>query len=477
MNILKLTLSYIQQKKLGTFLNVLLLGLGMATIVVLMLFSKQLDDNLQSNIEGVDLVVGAKGSPLQLILSSVFHIDTPTGNIPVKEARQLSSHPMIEETIPLALGDSYEQYRIVGSTPALLNHYGVSTALGSIWDGVYEVVVGAQVAADEGIEIGDTIVSAHGIGGGEAHGDHPLKVVGILEPAGTVIDRLVVTDVKTVWAVHGSHTDDDEHHDDEHHDDEHHDDEHHDDEHHDDEHHDDEHHDDEHHDDEHHDDEHHDDEHHDDEHHDDEHHDDEHHVESADEGTGTDREAAASEEDLEYTSLLVKYKTPIAGATLPRYINKETSMQAAAPVFQTARLLTLLGTGIEAFRIFAYVLIIAASLGVFIALYNAMKERAYDLAIMRTMGASRQFLLVQVVLEGVLLALLGTLFGLILGHGAAEVLGLFLGQSQGLNLSGLTFSADELWLVILAIAIGVIASVLPAIQAYRTDIARTLSQA
>ena len=151
-------------------------------------------------------------------------------------------------------------------------------------------------------------------------------------------------------------------------------------------------------------------------------------------------------------------------------------MQAAAPVFQTARLLSLLGTGIEAFRIFAYVLIIAASLGVFIALYNAMKERAYDLAIMRTMGASRQFLMTQVILEGVLLALLGTLLGLILGHGAAQVLGTFLGQSQGLKLSGLSFEIEELWLVVLAILIGVVASVLPALQAYRTDIARTLSQ-
>ena len=105
-----------------------------------------------------------------------------------------------------------------------------------------------------------------------------------------------------------------------------------------------------------------------------------------------------------------------------------------------------------------------------------MKERAYDLAIMRTMGASRQFLLSQVVLEGVVLALLGALLGLILGHTAAEVLGTFLGQSQGVKLSGSTFLAEELWLVVLAVVIGVVASVLPAIQAYRTDIAQTLSK-
>ena len=135
-----------------------------------------------------------------------------------------------------------------------------------------------------------------------------------------------------------------------------------------------------------------------------------------------------------------------------------------------------MGTGVDAFRIFAYVLILAAGLGVFIALYNAMKERTYDLAIMRTMGASRFFLVKQVILEGVLLALLGVLFGLVLGHVAAEVLGIFLGESQGLKLSGWSFSLEELWLVALALVIGIVASVLPAIQAYRTDIARTLSQ-
>ena len=431
MNILKLTLSYIRQNKLGTLLNIVLLGLGMATIVVLMLFSKQLDDNLQSNVDGIDLVVGAKGSPLQLILSTVFHIDTPTGNIPVTEARQLNEHPMVAETIPLALGDSYEQYRIVGSTQAFLEHYGVSVARGATWGRTYEVVIGAEVAEVEGLDVGDTVISAHGIGGGDAHGDHPLTVVGVLEPAGTVVDRLVVTDVKTVWAMHGSHADDEEPDDyeaEEPHD-------------------------------------------HDGEEHAEEEHADEEH---ADEEHG--RENLTSADDLEYTSLIVKYKTPIAAATLPRYINKETSMQAAAPVFQTARLLNLMGTGIDAFRIFAYVLIIAAGLGVFIALYNAMKERTYDLAIMRTMGASRRFLVNQVVLEGVLLSVLGALFGLVLGHVAAELLGTFLGQSQGLKLSGMAFTIDELWLIVLAIAIGIVASLLPAIQAYRTDIARTLSQ-
>ncbi len=424
MNIFKLTMSYIQQRKLGTFLNVLLLGLGIATIVVLMLFSKQLDDNLQANVKGIDLVVGAKGSPIQIILSSVFHLDAPTGNIPVVEARALSEHPMVKETIPLALGDSYRQYRIVGSTPALLDHYEAEVQEGSVWSGMFEAVIGAQIAAEANIAIGDEIVSAHGLEGGDAHADHPINVVGVLQATGTVVDRLIVTNIESVWAVHGIHAEDGEH---------------------------------------------------DEESHEEDGHDADGHAHEED---GHEEEAhseVTADEDLEYTSLIVKYATPIAAATLPRYINSETSMQAAAPVFQTARLLSLLGTGIDAFRAFAFVLIVVASLGVFIALYNAMKERAFDLAIMRTMGASRGLLLVQVLLEGILLALMGAIFGLILGHFAAHILGLLLDGSQGIGLNGLTFSMQELWLIVLAVGVGAVASVLPAILAYRTDIAKTLA--
>lgn len=431
MNIFKLTASYIKFRKLGTFLNVLLLGLGMATIVVLMLFSEQLEKNLQSNVQGVDLVVGAKGSPMQLILSSIFHIDSPTGNISVAEADELKTHPMIAQTIPLALGDSYEQFRIVGSTPALLEHYNASFMEGQVWQTDFEVVIGANVALQSNIKLGDTIVSAHGISGGDAHGDHPLQVVGILEPAGSVVDRLILTDVRTVWAVHGIHAEDEEAHDEDHEHTEDHDEDAHD-------------------------------------------HEDANEEETHENGPALANQQG-SKKGLEYTSLIVKYKTPIAAAMLPRYINSETNMQAAAPVFQTARLLNLLGTGIDAFRAFAVVLIVVASLGVFIALYNAMKERAYDLAMMRTMGASRQFLVWQVVLEGVMLALLGALLGLFLGHVAAEILGVFLDESQSIGLSGLTFSTNELWLVALAVGIGAIASVLPAILAYRTDIAKTLA--
>ncbi|MEM6336911.1 MAG: FtsX-like permease family protein [Bacteroidota bacterium] len=178
----------------------------------------------------------------------------------------------------------------------------------------------------------------------------------------------------------------------------------------------------------------------------------------------------------EYTSLLIEYATPMAAATLPRFINTQTNMQAAAPAFQTARLLGLLGFGLDAFRVFGFVLIAVAALSLFIGLYNALKDRTYDIAILRSMGASRGKVMQHVLTEGLLLALGGALLGLGIGHLAAEGLGQFLETSQGVSLTGATFVPEELLLVGLAVVVGAVAALLPAVLAYRTDISGVLAR-
>jgi putative ABC transport system permease protein len=114
MNVLVLVWSYLKTKPLNTVLNIVLLALGIAVITVLLLFNKQLEEKISSNAKGIDLVVGAKGSPLQLILCNIFHIDFPTGNINLKEAEQISRSRLIRKAVPLALGDSYQSYQDCG---------------------------------------------------------------------------------------------------------------------------------------------------------------------------------------------------------------------------------------------------------------------------------------------------------------------------------------------------------------------------
>ena len=127
-------------------------------------------------------------------------------------------------------------------------------------------------------------------------------------------------------------------------------------------------------------------------------------------------------------------------------------------------------------RGFALVLIFSAGLSVFIALYNALEERRYDLAIMRALGASPKKLMALLLFEGLLLALIGAALGLLLGHLLTEVLGYALKRANQPEVTGWVWRMSELWLVVVAVVVGVIAALLPAWRAYRTDVSRTLAQ-
>ena len=410
MNLLSLSAAYLRARALNAALNVLLLGLGVGTIVVLLLFSHQLEQRLERDARGIDLVVGAKGSPLQLILSSVYHVDIPTGNIPLEEAEKLKTNPLIKATVPLALGDSFEGFRIVGTDHDYVALYEGQTAAGRLWQKPFEAVLGSEVVARTKLKVGDTFVGSHGIvEAGEKHEHSPYTIVGLLAPTGTVLDRLVLTSVESVWEVHGQG-----HHEDE--------------------------------------------------------------DKDEDEHAG---EAHAKEQHVqpqEVTAVLVQYSSPMAAALLPRQINSQTALQAASPAFESARLLDIVGVGVETVQAFALILILCAALSVFIALYNALRERSYDLAVMRSLGASRGKLLAAMLIEGLILAALGAALGLILGHLMTEVLGASLSASQRMHITGRTFVPGELLLILLALVVGLVSALLPAVLAYRTDISRTLAQ-
>ena len=121
---------YLWSRPLGAALNVLLLSLGLGSITFLMLVGHQLNKAFERDLAGIDVVVGAKGSPMQLILSGVFHIDVPPGNVPLKAVRELEKHPMVDSVIPISLGDNLRGFRIVGTSHAYIHHYQVTLAQG-----------------------------------------------------------------------------------------------------------------------------------------------------------------------------------------------------------------------------------------------------------------------------------------------------------------------------------------------------------
>src|SRR5580765_5166294 len=193
MNLLFLSASYLRARPLQTALAVGLLALGVGTIVAALLVVSQLEERMGRDARGIDLVVGAKGSPMQLILSGIYQLDAPTGNVPFSSIEYLSKNRLVRRVIPLALGDSWKGYRIVGSGRDYLEHYGAKLASGTAHEKPMDAVLGAEVAARTGLGVGASFTGAHGLGGqGEEHED-PYRVVGVLAPNGTVLDRLVLT--------------------------------------------------------------------------------------------------------------------------------------------------------------------------------------------------------------------------------------------------------------------------------------------
>lgn len=204
MNLIKLVISSLKFRLLNSTFNILVLALGIATIIGLLNLNSQLKNRLQADLKGIDLVVGAKGSPLQLVLSSVFHIDIPNGNILLSDAKKLEKHPLVKTAIPISLGDNYNGFRIVGTNYNYIENYNAGLKEGRLWQDEMEVVLGALVAKKNNLKVGDKIVGAHGLAmHGDAHNNFPYTVVGILNANNSILDRLLLTNLESVWHVHG----------------------------------------------------------------------------------------------------------------------------------------------------------------------------------------------------------------------------------------------------------------------------------
>ncbi len=472
MNLLRLSWKNLTHQPWSTGLSLVLAALGAGLISLLLQLNHQLDQQFQRNLAGIDLVVGAKGSPLQLILSGMYHIDAPTGNIPIAESKAFLNprHPLIKKAVPLSLGDSHRGHRIVGTTYDFLDLYEAEIAQGKRWEAPLEVVAGAAVADKLGLRLGDTFKSSHGLIEDEdlIHADaDAFRIVGILKPTGSVADQLLLTSNESLWVVHEHHADhteasapdtqptaaaggasagaaDAHAHDDEHahaHDDEH-------------------------------------------AHaHDDEHahaHDDEHMHEHT--GQTYAQLYPPGKPLMEYTDkditlILVQFKGRNAQTlNFPRNINENTNLQAAVPAIEISRLYATMGAGEQTLRWLAAVIIIVSILSIFISLYANLDNRRYELALMRVMGASRSRLFSLLLLEGSLLAFIGSLLGLLLSHGGMSVVADYFSDAYRYDFQAWTLLPAELQLLGGALLLGILASLIPALRASRTDIHKTLAE-
>lgn len=451
MNLLKLSWKNLTNKPLAMLLSLVLFALGVGLISFLFLVNSQINDKFEKNLAGIDLVIGAKGSPLQLILSSMYHIDAPTGNITIKNVMPYlnAKNPYIKMAVPLSLGDSYRGYRIVGTSANLLELYQAKVRTGRSFRDVMEVLAGAGAAEELGLKIGSTFQSSHGFieDANLVHGGHPFKVVGILKPSGAAIDQLLLTPAQSIWEVHEhagmgtpapeaeeeapaedslahehaeatkqmgtmalTNQEDD-------------------------------------------------------------------HLNEDHEHDKPQMQSIINYPDKEITSLLLQFNGHnIMTLNLQRMINQNTKMQAATPAIEITRLYSLMGVGQDALSWLAFIIMAVSGLSIFISLYSSLSERRYELALMRTMGASPGKLFAMIILEGLLLATLGYGLGLLISHFGMELLAGEMKAAYRYTFTGLTFLPEELYLLLGALGLGFVAAVIPAIQARNTDISKTLAE-
>lgn len=446
---IRLAFAYLADRPLTSALNVLLLTISVAMLVLLMQVSRQAETRFERDVAGIDLVVGAKGSPLQLILSAVFHVDQPTGNIPAQSLDLLRRDRAVARAVPLALGDNFGGFRIVGTDASFGALYGLRVAQGRDFAAPMEAVLGAEVARATGAKLGQKFIGSHGLGADEAgeqgHDHAPFETVGILAPSGTVADRLILTQVNSVWAVHGIAEDHDHEEGAAHHD-------------------------------------HEEGEGEDEAHHDhdkseaDHDHDHDHEHDAAAPASAAPLQATRGGPEADLTALLVTYRNASAAIRLPAMINRQTALQAAVPATETARLLALLGASLAGIEVFAWLLAATGGLAIFVALLAALRAREGDLALLRVMGASRAQVFGTVLLEGVMTAAAGAALGWVAAHGLIALARARFATLSELGLTPFQPYSGEIALIAGVIAIGALAALIPAIRIYRLDPARVLAR-
>lgn len=394
---------YLQFRWLVTLLTLIGIAVGVALVCAVLALRHESERALSRDAGLYDLVAGGKGSPLQLVLSSVYHLDSPKGNLPYSDFKRFQRDPRVLWSAPVGLGDNYSGYRIVGTETQffdLPNREGYpffEFAQGRVFEDRFEVVLGSQVASSTGLELGDAFFGTHGlveVPGAEVHRDFPYRVSGILAPTGTAQDRAIFGTLASVWEIHET----------------------------------------------------------------------EDRLHSAIQGSALlqdhqERETTAILMRLKTPGLRLWMADEIRNGTdgiaaVP--INEILRFQRG-----------IIGPVQKALLVVAVAVVGVACLTILITLHQAAERRRRDIAILRSLGANRSEVAALVFSEGLLLTGIGILMGLFLGHGGLALgVGPFR-ETTGLLLHPWRMPDIELMAIGAMGLCGAVASLFPAISCYR----------
>jgi len=444
------------------------MAIAFSLIDMIVLVNKQFSQHFGKSSEGADLILAAKGSPLQSVLCNLLHVDAPTGNISVKDAKAFLNpkHPLIASALPISLGDSYQSFRMVGTVLEYFPKHKLELEQGYWFDQNLQAVVGADVAKKADIKIGSEILSDHGIvteSDGHTH-DKKIKVVGILKSTGTVQDRLIFTNISTYWLMHDevkndhdsdsvshshslSHSHSDHGHDSDSlsHSHSH--------------------------------------------SHSDHDHDSVSHSDSLSHShSHSDHDHDHLEPIVNNTNQLLEFDQEITAIILTmkgkniqslnfgRQINENTNLLAVNPAIEINRLYELTGSASDILYIIGLVLAILTFIALFINLLQVMDDRKKEIAIIRLSGGNKITSVKLLILEVLFIMIFGLLIGFIMTHGFLEMGSRYLGLGEKYQINGSYFCLEEIQIAVFALIAALIASMIPLWKAYRQDVSKTLSE-
>jgi putative ABC transport system permease protein len=404
---------YLWDKKLTTALTILSVALAVGLISTVLTLRDETKKRFEEEQLVYDAVVGPSGSPLQLVLNAVYYLDQPTGIIPYSIYEEIKAHENVTYAFPIALGDNYKEFRIVGTEPELFDfpwenpstgelRYPFKLAEGRMFTpGTLEAVLGYLPGRQTGLEVGDTFVGTHGDtlpGVEDPHAATPYTVVGKLQASGTSNDRAIFVPLDAVWAIHEDHEENE------------------------------------------------------------------------------DGETAEHEDEKEVSAILVDLYAPLQRWSFQREMMDRFGVSAAAPVDQVLYLYRqILEPAVALLKGIGYIVVVISALSILIGLYLSIIQRKRDLAVMRALGASAPEIFGAVLIEAFLVSVIGIACGWVFGKTASFALAQYISREYGFTISGLSTSFEELQFFAAVAVVGLIAGILPAWQAYRVDIAQDLA--
>jgi putative ABC transport system permease protein len=425
MSLWKIAWRSIEQRALASALTAFSMALGVALVVTVLVIHQVVDQSFRRGAQGYNLIVGAKGGRLELVLSTVYHLGRPIENIPYKYYLEFTEgrfRQSVDAAIPICMGDSYEGFPVIGTVPEMFTElqyqegqkYEFASG-GNFHPGSeYEAVAGWQAARKAGLAVGGTFRPAHGLieKGAPAHTHRPFTIAGVLAPTGTPMDRALFVNMEGFFHLEGhlrpaagAHP-----------------------------------------------------------------------QEEPAEGEAHDHDVPISDDQKRITAILVSTKEDWLAAALAKQINEDSVAQAVMPAQEIAGLLDNIVGNIQLLLLLlAILVVVVAGIGILVSIYNSMNDRRHEIAVMRALGARRSTVMVVILLESVLLSLGGGLLGLLLGHGLIALLGPTIEGETGVIVGAWAFQWAELILIPGLIALAAIVGYLPAAVAYRTDVAKSLS--